>query len=286
MPSHTRSVSAVPLAAGCLLFTGAVALLCEDALHHFQLNHLLQPLLMLATVTAGTMAHHRLASWRIPSGLAFLFLALLGSSAVIYATLSRTATARDGQQADAMAMNRTLAEKAEALKAAKFSAAVECRKMGPLCEKWNARVDQLTTEMAPLRAVAVDPRADALGRLAELFGQDGKRVRGIVAALDPVVLPLFLEAGCILFFSAAFPHRRNRPATERNSAATSARAYTRDETLRQFREMREAGAQDWLAQLWGRDKATVSRWLASWEEQGLIARRRDGRYKRALASSQ
>ena len=42
-------------------------------------------------------------------------LALLGSLATVYGTLRRAAAARDGQQADAMAMNRTLAEKGEAL---------------------------------------------------------------------------------------------------------------------------------------------------------------------------
>src|SRR5436190_21584952 len=114
MSSHTR-ISAVPLAAGTLLFTGAVALLCEDAwAGHIALNHLLQPLLMAGTIVAGVMAHHRLARLRV-SGLAFALLAIMGSSAVIYATLSRTATARDGQQAEAMAMNRTLSEKGEAL---------------------------------------------------------------------------------------------------------------------------------------------------------------------------
>jgi hypothetical protein len=87
MSSHTR-ISPVPLVAGCLLFTGAVALLCEDALHgHWHLNHALQPLLMAGTIVAGVMAHHRLARLRV-SGLAFLALALLGSSAVNRGALS------------------------------------------------------------------------------------------------------------------------------------------------------------------------------------------------------
>jgi hypothetical protein len=108
-----------------------------------QLNHLLQPLLMLGTIVAGVLAHHRLASLKL-SGVAFLVLALLGSSAVIYATLARTATTRDAQQADAMASGRQLSEKAEALEAAKAGAAKECKTIGPRCSQWQARVDQLT----------------------------------------------------------------------------------------------------------------------------------------------
>jgi hypothetical protein len=247
MSSNTR-ISPVPLVAGILLFTGAVALLCEDAWHgHVQLNHLLQPLLMAGTIVAGVMAHHRLAQWKI-SGLAFLALALLGSSAVIYATLSRTATARDAQQSAAMAENRTLALKDDELIAAKASAKLECRKMGPLCEKWNARVDQLTREMAPLRAVAVDPRADALGRLADLVGLDAKRTRAIVSALDPVILPLFLELGCILFFAAAFPHRRLQTATDRKCEASVDASE-----VQVPRNQRE-----W-AQVWGVHESTASR---------------------------
>src|SRR4051812_46472986 len=86
---HPKRVHVVPLLAGCLLFTGAVALLCEDAWHgHVALNHLLQPLLMAGTIVAGVMSHHRLARLRV-SGLAFALLAVMGSAAVIYATLSR-----------------------------------------------------------------------------------------------------------------------------------------------------------------------------------------------------
>ena len=280
MYTSTRPISPVPCLVGALLWMGATALLCEDAFHgHFQLNHALQPLLTAGTVCAAVICHHRLASWRLFSGSAFLVLALLGSLATIYGTLSRTATARDVQAADAMAMNRTLAEKGEALEAAKASAKAECRSLGPKCVAWNQRVDQLTREMAPRRAVAVDPRADALGRLAALLSLDAKRTRAIVSALDPVILPLFLEVGCILFFAAAFPHRRNWPATERNSEATVTVAYTQAEALRSFRAMREVGAQQFLAAQWGVDKSTVSRWLRGWEAQGHIRRQREGKCK-------
>src|SRR5688572_4264886 len=56
------------------------------------------------------------------SGLLFLGLALLGSVATMYGTLGRQAETRDLKQADAMAENRTLAERLEALETAKTSA--------------------------------------------------------------------------------------------------------------------------------------------------------------------
>src|SRR5437773_1710887 len=105
MSIHTRRIAAVPCLVGLLLWTGATALLCEDALHGHSvtINHALQPLLTAGTIAAAVYAHHRIASWRVLSGAAFLALALLGSAATVYGTLSRTATARDTAQADAMA---------------------------------------------------------------------------------------------------------------------------------------------------------------------------------------
>jgi hypothetical protein len=41
----------------------------------------------------------------------------------------------------------------------------------------------------------------------------------------------------------------------------------------------------YLAARWGRDPATVSRWLAEWAEDGTIARERQGKAKRALTVS-
>jgi hypothetical protein len=274
----TRPVAVLPCLIGAALWTGATALLCEDALRsgHFSINGAPQPLLTAGTVCAAVLCHHRLAGWRLISGAAFLLLALLGSAATIYGTLSRTAAARDLSQADAMAANRTLAERDAALQAAKVAAAAECKVMGPRCQQWQGRVDALTREMAPMRAVAIDPRADAIGNLAQLLGGDGARVRAIVGVLDPVVLPLFLEAGCILFFAAAFPRRRR--AIARKDEATVVRVYTRDEALADFRTMRQAGAQSLLAARWGRDEATVSRWLQSWAQSGQVQRARDGRH--------
>ncbi len=295
MSTHTRRIAAVPCFVGLLLWTGATALLCEDALRtaHVTINHALQPLLTAGTVAAAVYAHHRISSWRLLSGAAFLALALLGSLATVYGTLSRTATARDAAQADAMASNRQLALKSEALEAAKREAVRECKPIGPRCKDWLARVDQLTQEMAPLRALAVDPRAAAIGNLADLLGFDGARTKAVVGVLDPVVLPLFLELGSLVFFAVAFPRQRKVAETEQLAAGNSesvaapvtlsaVRTYTRSEALADFQRMRSAPSQQALAARWQVSEGCVSKWLRAWQLSGAVERQRVGREKAVL----
>ena len=91
--------------------------------------------------------------------------------------------------------------------------------MGPLCQRGRPGWTPSLRPWCPCGPSSVDPRADAIGKLADLLGGNPQRVRAIVAALDPVILPLFLEAGCILMFGAAFPHRRLQAAIGRNPDA-------------------------------------------------------------------
>src|SRR5262245_21873793 len=140
--------------------------------------------------------------------------------------------------------------------------------------------------MSSLRAVAVDPRADAIQRIATLVGN---HVRAIVQAIDPLVLPLFLELGSILFFAGAFPTRHPvaqplQPAIETNARPLQncARIFTKEEAGQDLKRLREVGSGRYLAARWGRDPATVSRWLAEWAEDGTIARERQGKSNRAL----
>jgi len=144
--------------------------------------------------------------------------------------------------------------------------------------------------MSSLRAIAVDPRADAIQRLATLIGLDGNHARAIAQAFDPLVLPLFLELGSILFFAVAFPIL-NRPAIETIAQPLHAtvdnctRVFSKDEAHQDLKRLREAGSGRYLAAHWGRDPATVSRWLAEWKEVGTVARHRQGRTIRAIAAS-
>jgi hypothetical protein len=239
---------------------GAIGLLTADAFStgHLTVTHALQPLLVLGTVAAAVLAHQ--SGWRRPvNTVLFLLLAGFGSLATIYGTLGRQADARDTKVGTALAENRTLQLRSEALDTAKADAKRECVSgVGQRCTNANARVDKLVGEMASLRTVSPDPRADTIADLLWLIASlDKARVRAIVAAVDPLVLPLFLELGSILFIAIAWPHRRTAIAVQLSSHAN--RTFTRDEALRDLEQLREAGSGRYLAHRWGVDPATASR---------------------------
>lgn len=297
---HTATVSAVPLVAGAALWASATALLMSDALGtgHLTMQHALQPVLTAGTVCAAALAHRALAAWRVGSGVALLMLAVLGSVATVYGTLGRQAETRDTRAASATATHQRHALLSSELESARTNAATECRVRGPRCEGWEGRIDQIKGELASLHLVPVDPRGEAMGRLAVLAGLDGGKVQAIVAALDPLMLPLFLELGSIVFFAGAFPSQRRKASTVSNVDASSQesvgklstpglesvrRVWSREEALQDMRRMKEVGAQRFLAARYGVAPSTISKWLAEAEHNGVVQRRRDGKCKATVA---
>jgi hypothetical protein len=217
------------------------------------------------------------------------------------------ADGRIASVATRVATNRALATKQRALAAARRSAEDaeaevlrECKSgFGRNCEGWRktladrqATLAQTAAEVASMSASPVDPKGDAVVRLATLFGaSDGERVRAIVAALDPVMLPLFLELGSILFFGAAFPHAKSRETVGEDEDGVNedgeSVGYTRDEALADLRTLLASGAVTdgrLLARRWGVSETTTSRWLSSWARAGLIGRARDGRSRRPVSA--
>jgi hypothetical protein len=270
---------------------GAIALLTADAFTtgHWTVTHALQPLLVLGATAAGVLCHRGIAHRRPLSAFVFAIVAALASCAAIFATLGRQADARDAKVSSALAQSRQLANINDELTTARRDAAVECKSgFGSKCASAKSRVDALVASMASLKQVSEDPRADAIADLLWLVaGADKAHTKAVVGAIEPLVLPLTLEIGALVFLGAAFPTRRNQPRVAPvadQSTASVANPLTKAEALVEFRKMREAGAQDWLAAQWGRDKSTVSRWLREWQEAGLVTRQREGRYKRALAA--
>jgi hypothetical protein len=161
-----------------------------------------------------------------------------------------------------MAENRTLTLREEELATARALAKQECRVAGPRCQQMQARADLLIGQMAGLRAVATDPRSDALARLAELLGGNAKRTRAIVSAIDPAVVPILCELMCVLMLVAGFP------ASERKCDASVAQASAMNQ--------RE------LAALWGVHESTVCRRLQKMEAAGQVRRQRSGKQMLAL----
>lgn len=279
-------VNYIPALLGLSLWLGATAILCEDLFHsgHLTITHALQPVLTAGTVAAAVWVHK--ARWIAKP--AFLVLALIGSLATLYGTMGRQATAKDDTEATIQATNRTYGDKTADLKAAKVEQAKECRTIGKRCEAWNARVDKLTGELSGIVVKSTDPRADAVARLVTLAGGNGGKAREIVAAFDPLLLPLFLEFGSIVFFAIAFPHRKREQsltvaANSKETETVAPCVYTRDAALADFRRMRRVGSQQFLADRYGVDKSTVSRWLREWETEGYIARCRKGKQRTVLA---
>ena len=209
----------IPALLGFSLWAGATAILCEDVFHsgHLSITHALQPVLTAGTVAAAVWVHR--ARWLAKP--AFLLLALIGSLATLYGTMGRQADAQDDKAATIGAANRTYGAKADDLKSAKAEQARECKSIGPKCERWNARVDQLTRELSGIAVRSTNARADAIGRLATLVGGNGAQTKEIVAAFDPILLPLFLEFGSIVFFAVAFPHKRKTSVTVAAEVAAS-----------------------------------------------------------------
>ena len=290
----TPKIRWVPAITGFSLLTAATALLLEDQFRsgHWDVSHLVVPILTGATCVAGVLAHHAFARWQLISGTALAMLALLGSALCILNTLSRTATARDDAEATVQATNRTYGDKTADLKAAKIEQAKECKSsIGPKCEKWIARVDKLTSELGGIVVKSSDPQADAIVRIAVLVGFDGNRTRAIVVALQPAALPIFLEFGAIVLLGVAFPHRR--AAIVSASVTVSDRlpdlpseirkALTQSEALSDFRGLKSTGSQKFLADRWRVSEGCVSKWLSAWERGGAIERRRNGKALLAIA---
>jgi len=285
---HKSTLAIVPAIAGTACVAGAIGLLISDgiATGHYTVTHALQPVLVAGTICAAVWAHRSLASWRPVSALAFIALALLGSVATIYGTLGRQADARDAKVSMAMAENRQLANKDEDLAAARAAAKVECKSgFGIKCTNATTRVDSLVASMASLRAVSTDPRADAIADLFHLVASvDKQHTKEVVGAIDPLVLPLFLELGSILFFAVAFPTRKvrqelNVAGENEESVEVCQRTWTRAEILADLRRMKQVGAQRFLATRYNVSEGHISKLMKSFELAGHISRQRDGQSK-------
>jgi hypothetical protein len=273
---------ALAFTVGLCLAAGATCLLISDAWSsgHWSVTHALQPLLVFGTVAAAVWVHK--ARWHLKP--LFLALASLGSLATVWGTLGRTSETREQRHGEAQGRIEARIAKRLELESAKASQKAECIKIGPRCQQWLSRVDSLSAELASLPVVTLDPRSEALSRLASLVGFDPVWTRTLAQAVDPLLLPAFLELGSVLFMIAAFPGRRQK-VTETltvavgNSEIVNSFPLNQLQALQDFRAMKEAGAQKLLAQRWNVSPGCVSKWMAEWEQQGLVKRNRDGRVK-------
>lgn len=295
MPGKSCSprVAWVPLAVGSALWMGATALLLEDAykLGHVTVQHALMPILTASTVAAAVYAERRLRQWKVVGFIGFATLALLGSVLTVYSTLGRVSEAHDFKVAVVKSSNDQTTGKQAELKTAREARDKECKSIGPKCERWNKRVDELQRGLVGHVTTEEDSQLEsALNFVNLLVTVDDTWLRKLLRALAAIGLPTFLEMGSIGFFAAAFPHRAtialpllpSLPATV-ETLATVEQSFSRDQALADFRKLGFSGSQHFLSDRWSVHPATVSKWFTVWEATGLISRERNGKSKATLA---
>lgn len=289
------TIAWLPATIGFLLWAGATTLLAEDAIRsgNISVQTALTPLITASTVAAAVMAHHRLMQWKVLTAAMFAILAVLGSGLTVYGTLGRIAEQHEGKTASRKGANDDYKRKEGELAKAAVAADRECATLGKRCLAWQSRVNQLTAELAGLVVVSEDPKIDAaVNFISLLSGADAKWIKKLLSALEPVSLPFFLEFGSIVFFAAAFPHRKcllaskealTLPPLQTASDASVAKSFSVADARRDLQQLKACNSQAFLASRWGVSESTVSRWLQAWQAEGTINRTRDGKNKATLA---
>src|SRR5262249_7295128 len=128
--------------------------------------------------------------------------------------------------------NDTHAEVKAELAKAKTLRDAECKTgFKDKCTAAQGRVDALLGKLSKSHTVALDPRAEALGDMATLVCFDRAKTRELVAPVDPIALPMWLELGSIVFLGAAFPPTRNPRRWGRKSEETVTLAEESEESV-------------------------------------------------------
>lgn len=282
--SATR-IAWMPFLLGFSLWTGATALLLEDAYitGHITVQHALMPVLTASTVAAAVFVHKRLMQLKLFASAVFALLAILGSGLTVHGTMGRVANQSEVQASEARTGNEAYQRKLADLEHAKGEQKRECKVRGQRCALWDLRVDTLTRELEGRTTVSENPRIDAAVRLAVLLtGVEPSKVRSILQALEPVSLPLFLEFGSIVFFASAFPTVKVSTVPEHLQSApaeTVVKVFTLADAHADFQQLKASNSQAFLADRWGVSESTVSRWLTQWQNEGLVHRARNGKRK-------
>lgn len=318
MQTNYSIASPAAILGGVAAACGATALLVRDAfVTGFTVDHALMPVLVGITILAGHLVWQAARRGRVFSACGLALLAILGSGLTVYETAGRRAEIRDTSVAAAddtekqrQHTRKMLAEAEEILAKHRAARDAECasgkgRKCDGLtytADTWAAAVIGYKAELAKLPPPKpVDPKAERIAALSGLFfGAKDADVKKAVAILEPFALPLFLELGAIVLFSFGLSSKpRSRPAeapavpaqqpvvetkqpetppSKPNGGAVSKIDAERD-LVTYLAIHKQVPSQDELAARWQVGKGTVSRWLADFEERGLIRRTQVGHYK-------
>lgn len=293
---------------GVVAASGAIALLTRDAqTTGFTLDHAMMPVLVGLTVLFGHEAWRAAKDWKAVSFVAFIALAVFGSSIVISETMGRRAESRDAkvnsatkdvnQYASLLAnLDRAnkLATEAESWVAneCKTGVGAKCRGVTYTRDQRLAYAEKLRKDAEAHKAPApVDSKADRVAAVAALLGFSADVTKKAVHTFEPFVLPLFLELGAIFLFGFGVRTRKVTVHAVSNTVpaqTTKALSFERpdgdysDDEIEQIRKiltgLDKTVCNSELAMLAGVDPSEMSKRWRKAEKAGVITAKRSGKH--------
>lgn len=291
--------------AGVVAAGAAIALLMRDAqTTGFTLDHAMMPVLVGLTVLFGHEAWRAAKDWKAVSFVAFIALAVFGSSIVISETMGRRAESRDAKVNSATKdVNQYASLLANLDRANKLATeaeswvANECKTgLGPKCRGVTFTRDQRLAYAEKLRKDAdahkapapIDSKADRIAALAGLFGASDAAVKKAVHSFEPFVLPLFLELGAIFLFGFGVRTRNVSVSVSESVLPVSeprALSFERpltDDEVEQIRKIltgqKRPLTNDEVAHAAGISKSEASKRVRAAVNAGIVQKLKEGRY--------
>lgn len=320
MKTHYPKAGLAAITGGAAAALGATALLVRDvATTGLTVEIALMPVLVGLAVLSGHLLSDAVRRGRLLTASGLALLAILASGYTVYETMGRRAEFRDLKVAAAsdtaaqrQHLTKMLREAEDALRTHRAKLSSECPSgQGRRCDgltytvsTWASAVTGYETQLAKLPPpVPVDPKAERIAAVVALLtGYKEPEIKRVVAIVEPFALPLILELASIILFSTGLSSvRRARDAKAVTSAEPVTPAAsegpskpddgpaTKVEAERDLVTLLALGhpvpSQDWLKERWRLgSKGTVSKWLAEWEDAGIVTRHQLGKCKQINAA--
>lgn len=283
------------------------------------LEHGLIPLLMAVQIISGHLAVSAFSQWRVVSGLGFALVAITGTWGILYTSVGKQTSVQAENTLAVVSRNEAIADKTLDLKRARERLAdaekmvdLETKNGGcpdkrrdgrrSVCSDWKQRAEEVRSHIAVLDGeirtlgapAPVGAKAEKMATLiASLTGRDKDAVKSTLVLIEPFTYALIFELAALVAFGFAFGHGRRaslpvvlqppggsllRPPGPGNCAHTKDQALA--DLLTRLASGRPFASQDEMVAEWGiKSKGTVSKWLADWEERGLVTRSQIGKCK-------
>lgn len=244
----TTTIRSYPAIVGGTIAAGiAWATLTRDVgLADIDLDHFQAAALVGLTILAGHLANEAWKTRKVVAAAGLTAMAVLGSVLTVYNGMGNRAEARDVKVAAASLtdgersrIEADLAKTVKLVAEAEAWTATECRSgEGPKCKGVTFVLRQRQASKAALEtqlrtvgpAPVAEPKAAQVGTIAGLLGYDGKAIRQMVSAIEPLAMPLFLEFLAIVLFGYGLGHRVSASPSISDSRQTSYFAGEIEET--------------------------------------------------------